>query len=62
MAFPFSGCLGPEFELLYDYGIDAITPIADGPMTVAESMENAGKLLTGAADRVMRVYKVGLAK
>lgn len=58
----FCGCLGPEFELLYDYGIDAITPIADGPMTVAESMENAGKLLTGAADRVMRVYKVGLAK
>lgn len=61
-VFAFCGCFGPGFELLYDYGIDAITPIADGPMTVAESMENAGKLLTGAADRVMRVYKVGLAK
>ncbi len=51
----FTGCLGPGYESLYEKGIGAILPIADGPMTVEASMANAAELLTGAAARAARL-------
>ena len=40
-------------------GLDAALPIADGPLTLAESMERVAVLLEDAAARAMRLILVG---
>lgn len=56
-----TGCLGAGYEALYEIGVDAVLPIADGPMTLEQSMENAALLLERAAERAMRLYRLGIA-
>jgi glycerate 2-kinase len=42
-------------------GIDVALPIADGPLTLAESMERAAELLEDAAARALRLVALGQA-
>ncbi len=51
----FAGSLGQNHRELYRHGFDALFPIAEGPMSLEESLENASTLLTNAAERVFRM-------
>jgi glycerate kinase len=53
-----TGSIGAGFEALYDMGVSAVIPIADGPITLEESMRNAEALLEGAAERLMRLLSI----
>jgi glycerate kinase len=53
-----TGSIGAGFEALYDMGVSAVIPIADGPITLEDSMRNAGALLEGAAERLMRLLSI----
>jgi glycerate kinase len=53
------GSLGPGASAVYQHGIDALVPLADGPMTLEESMARVGELLEQAAERVVRLYLSG---
>ena len=54
-----AGSLGPGYEILYQHGIDAIIPIAEEPATLEASLRNGGELLERAAERAMRLYRLG---
>lgn len=53
------GCVGEGADALYDLGIDAILPIAEGAMTLKESMQNADALVRKAAKRMIRLLRAG---
>lgn len=53
-----TGCIGRGAQTLYEYGIDAIIPIADRPMSMHDSIANAAALLTSAAERTMRTGRI----
>lgn len=54
-----TGQIGQDARVLYEMGIDSIFSIVEGITTLEEAMENAPVLLQDAAERVMRLYKVG---
>lgn len=54
-----AGQIGKDARMLYEMGIDSIFSIVEGVTTLEEAMENAPVLLQNAAERVMRLYKVG---
>jgi glycerate 2-kinase len=54
----FAGMLGQQYQELFHHGFDVIFPIADKPMSQDESMQNAGKLLEDAAERMARMIKL----
>lgn len=47
---------GAELQAL---GIDVALPLADGPLTLAESMARAADLVTAATTRAMRLLQIG---
>lgn len=49
----FAGRVAVEAALLAEHGLIAAFPLADGPMTEAESVARAGELLAGAVERVL---------
>lgn len=51
----FAGTLGEGYRVLYQHGFDAIFPIAEGPMTLEDSLKNASSLLANAAERAFRM-------
>jgi glycerate kinase len=53
------GALGAGYEALYDLGVCAALPLADGPLTLDESMTRAEELVAGAAERAMRLVLIG---
>jgi len=53
------GGIGPGAEAVYGYGIDAIISIVNGPMSLADAMEQTGPLLADAAERTMRLVMAG---
>jgi glycerate 2-kinase len=55
----FAGTLGEKHQELYQHGFDVIFPITDKPMTLKESVKNAGNLLRDAAERMARMMKSG---
>ncbi|MGI6075031.1 MAG: glycerate kinase [Pyramidobacter sp.] len=55
------GAMKPGAEKVYAYGIDVIMPTATGPMTLDESIARAPELLAGAAERLMRIFKMTLS-
>ncbi len=55
----FTGFMGEGAERMYDLGFAAVIPIADRPMTLEESISNAGRLLENAAERVFRLMGLG---
>ena len=54
-----TGNLGEGYECVYALGVDAVVPIASGPMTLAYSMEHAGLLLRQATERSLRLLRLG---
>lgn len=52
------GSIGLDHQELYKHGISAIVPIVDSPMTLAEAMEQAPRLVESAAARVIRLLLV----
>ena len=55
----FTGSLGEEFNKLQDLGFRTVIPISDKPMTLEQSISEAGKLLENAAERAMQILKLG---
>ncbi len=50
-----TGCADESATALYELGVSAVVPIADRPMTLEHSMQNAASLLSGAAERLARL-------
>ena len=55
-----AGSVGDGYESLYDHGIDAIMPIGEEPATLESSLQNGAALLERAAERALRLYRLGL--
>lgn len=53
-----TGSLGPGYQELYQHGIASIVCIADGPMSLAQSLKRTEELLEDAAERAMRLIEV----
>ncbi|MEO1090269.1 MAG: glycerate kinase [Pseudomonadota bacterium] len=56
-----AGGLSPVADVVLDHGVTAFFSIADGPLTLAESMQSAGRLLERAAEQALRAFASGLA-
>ena len=55
-----AGSVGLDADQVYAYGIDAIFPTIDKPMSFAEVKENASEILDTAIDRMLRVIQLGM--
>jgi glycerate kinase len=53
------GTIGENSEKMHDYGIKVIVSIAEGPITLMDAMDSADELIEKAAERVMRIIKIG---
>ena len=53
-----AGAVGSGTEVLYNYGINAIFPITDRPMTLEESIQGSQELLERTGERVARMLKI----
>ena len=56
-----AGTLGPGYQEVYQYGIDAVVPILSRPMNFQDSISHTSGLLRGAVERTMRLLSVGRA-
>jgi glycerate kinase len=56
----FAGSLGDGADHLHQLGFAAIIPISDRPMSLEQSLSNAGKLLEDAAERTMRLLTLNI--
>jgi glycerate kinase len=54
-----AGSLSLNHHAVYDLGIDAISVLPSGPMSLEAAMGQAGRLLAGATERAMRLVRVG---
>lgn len=54
-----AGSLGPGYDALYEHGIAAIASIAEEPAELASSLERGAELLERAAERAIRLYRLG---
>lgn len=54
-----AGSLGEGYEELYQHGIAAVVCIADQPMTFERSLARTEELLESAAERAIRLWRVG---
>ncbi|NDJ23382.1 glycerate kinase [Nostoc sp. B(2019)] len=54
-----AGTIGQDARINFDYGIDSFSTILREPCTLPEAIANTPDLLTYAAERVMRLIKVG---
>lgn len=55
----FAGSVGAGHEKLEEEGIAAVIPIADGPSTLQEAMQNSETLLYNATSRMMKILEIG---
>jgi glycerate kinase len=53
-----AGGLGNGYQKVYELGIDGITVLPSGPMTLPYAMEHAATLATDATERMLRVLRV----
>ena len=53
------GGIGDGAQAVYDFGIDSIMSIVDCPMPLDDAMANAGELIEDAAERAMRMVRIG---
>ncbi|NCB62536.1 MAG: glycerate kinase [Clostridia bacterium] len=53
------GCVGAGADAVYAEGVDAILPIADGPMALEDSMARSAELLENTGAALMRMLKIG---
>ena len=55
----FTGAIDDNLQNFYSLGFKAVIPIADRPMSLEESLTNAGRLLEATAERVAIVMCLG---
>ncbi len=55
-----AGSLGKGYEMMYGHGIDAAISGVCRPMNVREAVAASEELLAGAAERAMRLLKMGM--
>lgn len=55
-TFVLTGTIGENIDELYQYGIQCVHSIVNGPMSLNEAMKDASKLLTDRTEQVMRTY------
>lgn len=53
------GGIGPGAEAVYESGIDSIMSSVNAPMELSEAIERSRELLAGAAERAMRMIRIG---
>jgi len=54
------GDIGDGYESVYDFGIDSIMSTVNRAMPLDEAMARGGELLEDAAERAMRMIKIGM--
>jgi len=54
------GGIGKGIEKIYEAGIDTVTTIVDGPISLEEAMENANCLIETSTERLLRAIKIGM--
>ncbi|PAL04635.1 glycerate kinase [Peribacillus simplex] len=55
-TFVLTGSIGEGIEILYQYGIQCVHSIVNGPMLLNEAIEKASELLSQRAEQVIRTY------
>ena len=55
------GGMGKGAEKIYEFGVESIIPTINGAMDMDEALERAEELYQGAAERMFRFLKVGMA-
>ncbi len=55
-----AGGLGNGYQKVYELGVDGITVLPSGPMTLPYAMEHAATLATDATERMLRMVRVNL--
>ncbi len=55
-----AGGLGNDYQKVYGLGVDGITVLPSGPMTLPYAMEHAAILATDATERMLRLLHVSL--
>nr|BBH91061.1 glycerate kinase [Thermosporothrix sp. COM3] len=58
-VFVVAGGLGEDYHTLYAHGLDGITVLPTGPMTLEQSMRNAATLAADATARMLRIFAAG---
>jgi glycerate 2-kinase len=53
------GSAGDGYEAAYKEGIDAVMPLAPGPITLEECQAHAAELVTAATQRAFRMMALG---
>ncbi|MCE5197118.1 MAG: glycerate kinase [Negativicutes bacterium] len=54
-----TGCIADGAEAVYEQGIDAMLSIANGPISLQDSMRQAETLIEAAAERILRLLRIG---
>jgi glycerate kinase len=54
-----AGSLGEHYQELYHLGIDGLTVLPTGPMSLATAMEQADRLTSEATARMLRIFQIG---
>jgi glycerate 2-kinase len=54
-----AGGLGQDAAIVYDHGIDALASTVPGPITLEQAMSNAARLIEDAAERALRLVRIG---
>jgi glycerate kinase len=54
-----AGSIGPGYKILYQHGIAGVVCIADRPMNFERSITRTAELLEGAAERTVRLLRIG---
>lgn len=57
-----AGGLGSNYQKVYELGVDGISVLPSGPMTLPYAMEHAAELTTDATERMLRVFRLGMKK
>ena len=55
-----SGMLGKNYQIVHNHGIDAVLSIANGPISLEESLQNAPSLISEAVEESLRLISVGM--
>jgi glycerate kinase len=54
-----AGSLGDNYQSVYELGVDAVTVLPPGPVSLAYAMEHAARLASDATERACRLLQVG---
>jgi glycerate kinase len=55
-----AGSIAEKYQSIYNLGVDAITVLPSGPMSLAYAMEHAAPLTRDAVERALKILKIGI--